>query len=345
MTDQRPERGPANRPKAPADLLQALSATWDIGPTLPTRDLGGSSTLNLLVDDPQRPVVARIYRPWMTTARLDAMQRTRRHLAAGNLPFASPIATRDGENWITIGNHLVELEPYVSSTAKMDSWERIAAAMSTLGQIHELLSTLELPEPGRDAPASNSIARADLVAGVERGVHRLRSVADSSDELGLAETALRLAIRVANAEEDLDPGPAQLVHGDFWDNNVFFDNGQIVLVTDLDFMGIRPRIDDLALTLYYTNSTFTDDQTSPQRRRCLVKLVDSYDDALEQPLNNDERRSLPLAIVRTALGFIAMMADAESDEVVHTLAREMTPDLAWVAATLDNLAEWQSDFT
>jgi homoserine kinase type II len=345
MTDQRPERGPANRPTAPTDLLQALSAAWNIDPTPPTRDLGGSSTLNLLVDDPHRPVVARIYRRWMTTARLDAMQRARRYLAAGNLPFASPIATRDGASWITIGDHLVELKSYVSSTAKMDSWERIAAAMPTLGQIHELLSTLELPEPGRDAPASNSIARADLVAGVEGGVHRLRSVADSSDELRLAETALRLAIRVATVEQDLDPGPAQLVHGDFWDNNVFFDNGQIVLVTDLDFMGIRPRIDDLALTLYYTNSTFTDDQTSPQRRRRLAQLVDAYDASLETPLTSDERRSIPLAIARTALGFIAMMADAESDEVVHTLAREMTLDLAWVAAILDHLAGWQSAFT
>ena len=39
----------------------------------------------------------------------------------------------------------------------------------------------------------------------------------------------------------------QLVHGDFWDDNGLFREGRIVLVTDLDFMGVRPRVDDLAL--------------------------------------------------------------------------------------------------
>jgi Ser/Thr protein kinase RdoA (MazF antagonist) len=45
--------------------------------------------------------------------------------------------------------------------------------------------------------------------------------------------------------------PHQLVHGDFWDNNVGFLGGRPVLVADFDFMGERARIDDLALTLWY----------------------------------------------------------------------------------------------
>ena len=57
-----------------------------------------------------------------------------------------------------------------------------------------------------------------------------------------------------------------------------------MLVADLDFMGERARIDDLALTLYYTNSTFTDDQTSDTRIRRLRTLVDAYDSGLDQPL-------------------------------------------------------------
>jgi Ser/Thr protein kinase RdoA (MazF antagonist) len=44
--------------------------------------------------------------------------------------------------------------------------------------------------------------------------------------------------------------PRQLVHGDFWDNNVLFRGGRVVLLADFDFLGERARIDDLALTLH-----------------------------------------------------------------------------------------------
>jgi Ser/Thr protein kinase RdoA (MazF antagonist) len=68
------------------------------------------------------------------------------------------------------------------------------------------------------------------------------------------DTALRLADLVSEAEGPLATGGAgQLVHGDFWDNNVYFRSEKLVAVTDLDFMGKRPRIDDLALTHYFTD--------------------------------------------------------------------------------------------
>ena len=78
--------------------------------------------------------------------------------------------------------------------------------------------------------------------------------------------------KVADAERDIVPAlPRQLVHGDFWDNNVFFRDNRVVLVTDFDFMGERARIDDLALTLYYTNSTFSEDPVSEDRVREILR--------------------------------------------------------------------------
>jgi Ser/Thr protein kinase RdoA (MazF antagonist) len=37
----------------------------------------------------------------------------------------------------------------------------------------------------------------------------------------------------------------QLVHGDFWDDNVLFAGDEVVLVTDFDFLGLRPPVGDL----------------------------------------------------------------------------------------------------
>ena len=83
------------------------------------------------------------------------------------------------------------------------------------------------------------------------------------------EAAEELAQLVDAAERTAAPLPRQLVRGNLWDNNVFFRAGRPVLVTDLDFMGKRLRIDDLALTLYYTNSTFADN-------RCPTSVSVSY---------------------------------------------------------------------
>ena len=64
-----------------------------------------------------------------------------------------------------------------------------------------------------------------------------------------------LAELVAAGEADLTAGlPRQLVHGDFWDDNVFFRGEDPLFVADFAFMAERARIDDLALTLYYADT-------------------------------------------------------------------------------------------
>jgi Ser/Thr protein kinase RdoA (MazF antagonist) len=181
-----------------------------------------------------------------------------------------------------------------------------------------------------------------FVEGVRLGAARMREVHRSDHELALADTSESLATRVAAAERDLDTGPRQLVHGDYWDNNVYFREDRIVLVADLDFMGARPRIDDLALTLYYTNSTFVDDQTSRQRVGRLGRLAHAYNSTLMQPLSDDEWLAIPLAMARTAIGFIAQMTDVDSETGIHSLARELAPDFRWVQALLDDLDGWRS---
>jgi hypothetical protein len=78
-----------------------------------------------------------------------------------------------------------------------------------------------------------------------------------------------------------------LVHGGFWDNNVGFRHGRVVLVGDLDFMGERARIDDLALTLHFAMATLgrhdTDDAGAAAWVARLRRLVDAYDRGLDVP--------------------------------------------------------------
>ncbi len=87
--------------------------------------------------------------------------------------------------------------------------------------------------------------------------------------------------------------PRRVVHSDCWDNNVLFRAGRVVLVADLDFIGERARVDDPALTLYDTNSTFADDPSSDDRIRRLHTVVDAYEGGLDEPLTSAERAALP----------------------------------------------------
>lgn len=337
-------RGPAGRAAISPRLLAALRDHYGLREGDRARDLGGSSNLNLLLTEGRDRYVIRVYRPWVTAARLAAMQLVRRHLARGGVPCAEPISGRSGESWIQVDGRLVEVELYVEHDAKMDSWPRLAVGLPVLGRIHALLRSLTLSADGRMAPAANHIAPQDVLSGTRRGIRGLQQLTTAPGAVALAAAAGELAALVDQADRAFSELPRQLVHGDFWDNNVLFRAGRVVLVADLDFMGERMRIDDLALTLYYTNSTFAQDPTSDDRIRRLRALVDAYDTGTDSPLTPTERAALPVALARTPLAFIAMIAAVDSEDGARRLAAEMAPDIAWALVIMHDLARWQALF-
>lgn len=120
--------------------------------------------------------------------------------------------------------------------------------------------------------------------------------------LSLHQVAEELAELVIQAEGGLVAQLLrQLVHGDFWDNNVLFRGGRPVLVADFDFMGERARIDDLALTLWCAGFDLGAMGGPAQERAQLGRLVASYDAGLEVPLSAAERAALAVAMARQPL--------------------------------------------
>jgi Ser/Thr protein kinase RdoA (MazF antagonist) len=341
-------RGPALRARVSPHLYAALSDHYGLENGEGAQDLGGSSNLNLLITDPVDALryVVRVYRPWVTAARLADIQIVRRHLALHGVPCTQPRPTLSGETRITIDGRLVEVEPYVEYDAKMDSWQRIEAGVPVLGRIHSFLQSLAVGAEGRPAPAAHNIEPHEAPSRALRGTRQIRLWVDATPaEVALADAADELARLVDHAQHGIDGAlPRQVVHGDYWDNNVLFRDGHVVLIADLDFMGERARIDDLALTLYYTNSTFSDDPTSDERIRQLRALADAYDSGLAVPLTATERAMLPVALARTPLAFIAMIPSVDSESGARRLAMEMIPDIAWALAIVRDLARWRAGF-
>jgi Ser/Thr protein kinase RdoA (MazF antagonist) len=338
-------RGLRARPEP--GLRLALQDHWGLDGFDEAVDLGGSSSLNLLVGDADRSYVVRVHRPYVTPERLGSIHQARRALLAGGVPCAPPVATLKGAPWVRLEDRLVEVEAYVDHDAVMDSWQRLEAGMALLAQTHNLLRHLEVGgEEGRRPRFANHLASADVASSVHQGAERIRSWEPTPAERRLAALAEELADLITRAEAGLVARlPHQLVHGDFWDNNVGFRGGRPVLVADFDFMGERARIDDLALTLHCARSDLDVGGGPVEERSRLGRLVASYDTGLDIPLSESERAALPVAMARQPLSSIGgWVARLDDQAAARRHAAGVTPELAAARQLMTELDRWQDAF-
>jgi Ser/Thr protein kinase RdoA (MazF antagonist) len=323
-------------------VVRAYSLTRNFDPI----DLGGSSNLNLLFSGPNGGHVARIYRSWVTPRRLAGIQSVRATLRAAGLPFPQIRPSADGHTFIHFADWLVEVEPFVSGQ-DMRTWAQLLNGMQMLGTIHTVLSGIAAPPGARRAPAANRIDAADAFETTMRACSAIRAFATSADEERIARVSEELAsaLLCAGDERSLEL-PRQLVHGDFWDNNVKFQNGLPVAVLDLDFMEEGARIDDLALVLYYANSgsTLASLRSPVERMQALRELVDAYDSGLECHLSEKERAALPLALARTPLKYARHLLLRTSAAEQRAVALAEAPELEWALSIAKLPGPWQAAF-
>lgn len=79
-----------------AELYQAVHDSYGINGVDNSIDLGGSSCLNLLVTDGQNRYVIRVYRPYVTEARLADIQLVRHELCKHGVPSSEVLRALDG---------------------------------------------------------------------------------------------------------------------------------------------------------------------------------------------------------------------------------------------------------
>ena len=331
------------RPTLTGRLLEIVERAYGLK-VATARDLGGSANLNVLVEADIGPVVVRAYRPHATTERVVAIQAARGRLSERRIPTAPLLATRTGDPFIAVGSNVVEVERFVHSEEKMDAVSRVCAALPTLALIHDALFGLDLGNGACHVQFVNYVSPIELVDMTRVGTERIRAWVPTREEAELAEAADRLAVAATQAQEPIAALRPQLVHGDYWDNNVLFNRGTIVLVADLDFMNERLRIDDLALTLYFA-SHLLDDSSASYAANTLAPLVDAYDAGASTPLSVLERAALPIALARQPLWSLAVWAALLDDE--HAARHHVQGHLAAVQRaleTLNDLAVWQRAF-
>ena len=324
-------------------LQQVLRDKWGLEGIGEAVDLGGSASLNLLVGAAARRYVARVHRPSVTPGRLGAIHQARGALLAGGVPCAPPLPTRQGASWVNLEGRLVEVEAYVDHDAVMDSRQRLEIGMGLLAHTHNLLRQVQVGKEGRRPRLANHLEPADVALSVPRGVERIQGWDPTPAERRLVAVAEELAELVGRAEAGLVARlPRQLVHGDFWDNNVLFRHGRPVLVCDFDFMGERARIDDLALTLWCAHCDLGAEGGPAQDQARLGRLVDHYDAGLDLRLSAGERAALPLAMARHPLSSIGgWVARLDDHAAARRHAASVAPELVAARQLMAELGRWQ----
>ncbi|ONI74203.1 hypothetical protein BWI15_12695 [Kribbella sp. ALI-6-A] len=318
----------SHRAEPTAQLLEDVRDAYAFTDVTVTRDLGGNFNLNLQISTQQGRLVVRACPPWVTPDRLTAVQTVRTHLRAHDWPIPQTLPTRTGATMLQTADHLIEVEQFVDPRGvPMTTWPTITAAMPWLARLHDALV---------DAPSSPAAAVAPFAnhvpphTDITRAVAAIRTWNLSPTEATYVNAAAHLAASLPHPAL-----PTQLVHGDFWATNVHLSGDRLTLLLDFDFLGDRPRIDDLALTLFFVNEHLGRHDATPPASPPLRQLVDSYDAALTNQLTEAERAALPHAILRTPLTFLQDLAHLgpTSSPELNSLRG---PQYEWALSQLNN---------
>jgi Ser/Thr protein kinase RdoA (MazF antagonist) len=310
------------------------------------RDLGGSWTTNLLLEYADDPLVARIHQISTSPERLAAVQAARLATIDAGIPAVRPLCTAAGHSYVTLGDGvLAELEPYVPWEQRMNNESLLTAGFGALARVHDALRAAAIPAAGHTVRYANHIHSADALAATGRGVARIREWRNPRLN-EFADQVLAHIEAVEETERPLRPAQrVQLVHGDWWDNNVLFRHDRLVAVLDFDFMADRARIDDLALSAYFFLLQPGKGRPGPADRAQLRRFVAAYDAAAQVPLSAPERAALPAAIARQPAWSVGrwVVELPEPEAIEHATAA--AAELPVAQAILADLGSWQAELS
>jgi Ser/Thr protein kinase RdoA (MazF antagonist) len=143
VTTNRPQPWPAgeaspvrvpSRAVASPELIDKVTAAYELDWTGESTDLGGETNLNLALSGIDGPAyVIRVYTPWVSAKGVQFIQAVRSYPRDGGLPFAETLVTKHGQGVVEVDGRVAEIERYVAGKS-MDERRQLGPVLAMLGR-------------------------------------------------------------------------------------------------------------------------------------------------------------------------------------------------------------------
>lgn len=262
------------------DLLEQLGAD---GPL----DLGGTMSLNLHLE--QLGLVLRVHPRFETSERLHALRALRRRLHEQGLTVGTPQPLL-GQELVVVDGRLAEAESFVAAEGPPATWESYVWMFEAMGHLHRALTAsrpnLVLPSPEVATYATPDDLRKWMMATAA-------AVATDDHASALAAEVQSMLDPLERQWTPPERLPQQLIHGDIRLGNVAKTPDGGVAHFDFGFSARRPRIHDLAYSLFWIVLKPDDSGRAAEFDwHRVVELVEAYEAASGAGLSDLERTAI-----------------------------------------------------
>lgn len=229
--------------------VAALFAHWSPHPpreiTVPER---GTQNQTFMVETDVGPRVLRAYRP-LARDRIEREHALMAYASARGLPVPCPISMADGSTLLERDGRFFALFSHASGTqvarAALTAAEA-AAAGCFLARLHGALAGYAGACPNQDDKLATPPHRSPTLARIEELLRVVRSQAPGGADEEIALRRLEERRRWLIAQPPIDVQriqglPAQPLHGDYQEANLFFADGEVSAVIDWEQAVRGPR--------------------------------------------------------------------------------------------------------